>query len=285
MTRKNIYSPLRYPGGKAKILNFIKEIIKDNYFGKKPAYIEPYAGGAAIAIGLLLDGYVSKVYINDFDPAIYSFWYCVKNHPKEFINKIKDTEITIEEWHKQKDIYKKGKEEFNLGFSTFFLNRCNRSGVIEGGCIGGLRQMGNYKIDCRFNKKDLIERIEKISRFSDKINISNEDTLEFLREKNIQNILSKNCLLYIDPPYYKNGKQLYKNYYKYTDHRNISELVKKLDTKWIVSYDNVAEIQELYDGCNSKEFNLTYFAGKVKVGKEIMFFSDKISYIPDLIFM
>jgi DNA adenine methylase len=183
MAEKKIYSPLRYPGGKAKILNFIKEIIRKNFVGERPIYVEPYAGGAAVAISLLADEYVSEIYINDFDPAIYYFWFCVKNYAEKFIERIKNTEITIEEWHKQKDIYKKGEDGFELGFSAFILNRCNRSGIIEGGCIGGLKQTGNYKIDCRFNKEKLIERIKKISFLKDKINIFRENTSEFLSKK------------------------------------------------------------------------------------------------------
>jgi DNA adenine methylase len=253
----------------------MKELIDNNSFKGKPAYVEPSAGGAGVALGLLIDGYVSEIYINDIDPAIYSFWSSIKHNHEILIDKIRNTEITIEEWHKQKEIYKTSKISFNLGFSVFFLNRCNRSGVIKGGCIGGLKQDGKYKIDCRFNKEDLIKRIQKIAEYKDKIHIYRMDTYELLRDKELKKKF-KNCLLYLDPPYYEKGYQLYENHYKHDDHKKIADVMRKLKGHWVVSYDNVIEIKELYSGFNKKEFNLTYFAGAVKKGKEIMFFSDKI---------
>ncbi len=266
---RKLYSPLRYPGGKAKVLEFMKELIKQNQFADKPAYVEPYAGGAAVALGLLLDDYVSEIYINDFDPAIYSFWkYCIKQHPKKFIKKIRDIDVDIDEWKKQVAIYNnpKAKEGFDLGFAAFFLNRCNRSGIIKGGVIGGLEQKGNYLLDCRFNKEDLISRIEKIVAVKD---------------------LLKNCLLYLDPPYYKKGRQLYKNFYTHNDHEEIANIMRNLGGKWIVSYDNHPEICKLYQGFEPREFNLTYFAGyktgkREKTGREIMFFSPGIKLIPNI---
>jgi DNA adenine methylase len=289
---KKLYSPLRYPGGKAKVLNFMKELLKQNSFAKKPVYVEPYAGGAAVALGLLLEGHVSKIYINDYDPAIYSFWeYCIKKHPFKFIKKIRNIEITMNEWHKQVAVYNnpKRKEGFNLGFAAFFLNRCNRSGIIKGGVIGGLAQVGLYKIDCRFNKENLISRIKAISKHRSQIYIYKEDTKDFLRRKDMRKILS-NCLLYLDPPYYKKGCQLYKNFYKHEDHEEIADIMRTLDGNWIVSYDNQTEIQNLYKGFKQLEFNLIYFAGyrtgfREKNGKEIMFFSPKITSIPNLKFI
>ena len=279
---KNFYSPLRYPGGKAKVIDFMKEVINSNDFGSKPIYIEPYAGGAAVALGLLIDGYVSRVYINDFDPAIFSFWKTIKTENIRFIRKIKRTDITVDEWFKQREIYKKSNIGFELAFATFFLNRCNVSGVVKGGCIGGIEQKGKYKIDCRFNKEKLIEKIERIGSVADKISLYGNDTIKFLNKEKIKKILNKS-LLYLDPPYYEKGYQLYKNFYTYNDHLEISKLVCKMKTKWIVSYDNVPEIRNLYKNFYSKKFKLSYSAGDVKKGNEIMFFSKKIKNIPKMI--
>ena len=115
--------------------------------------MEPYSGGASVALFLLLEGFVNKITINDKDRAIYAFWYCVLNKTKDLCDKIERTEITIAEWRKQKEIQtKKEKADLlELGFSTFFLNRTNRSGIINGGMIGGVEQNGDYLIDCRFN--------------------------------------------------------------------------------------------------------------------------------------
>lgn len=287
---RKLYSPLRYPGGKAKVLEFMKELIIENFSTKKPAYIEPYAGGAAVALGLLIEDYVSEIHINDFDIAIYSFWqYCIKHNSKRFIQKILNTDITIEEWHKQLKIYNNpnSKKGFELGFAAFFLNRCNRSGILKGGgVIGGKSQAGSYKLDCRFNKEELVRRIQQIVKFKDKIHVYNEDAKKLLQRDDFKKLF-KSSLLYLDPPYYKQGKKLYKNFYKHEDHKEISNIMKKLHTKWLVSYDNQEEIRKLYNDFEKREFNLTYFAGyktdkRDKDGKEIMFFSSKIHTIPDI---
>ena len=268
------YSPLRYPGGKGKILSFMIDLIKLNKL-ENIEYVEPYVGGAAVALGLLLNNMVSKIYINDSDKAIYAFWDSVLNYTDEFIQKIEKTPITVEEWRIQKSIYNNIEQhsDLDIGFSAFFLNRCNRSGVLKGGIIGGYEQNGKWKIDARFNKQDLINRIERIALHKDKIQLYNEDTADLL-EKHKETF--KNCILYLDPPYYEKGYQLYKNHYKPSDHEKISKLVKELNCYWVVSYDNVDPIIALYNDIPKREFNISYSAGKNRSGKEIMFFSSNL---------
>lgn len=267
-------SPLRYPGGKAKILDFIIKLIEENNCSDSQ-YVEPYAGGAGVALGLLMSGYVSKIHINDIDPAISAFWKTILKDTDRFTRKIYDTKITVEEWEKQKNIYKRLKSynNFDKAFALFFLNRCNRSGVITGGCIGGRQQNGHYKINARFNKKNLISRIEKIAGYKQQIKIYNQDTVDLLRKNKGK---FKNAIIYLDPPYYEKGYCLYKNFYKHDDHLEIASIVRQLEGYWIVSYDNVPQIINIYSEVNKKEFNISYSAGKKKIGKEIMFFSNNL---------
>jgi DNA adenine methylase len=272
------FSPLRYPGGKAKILDFMRYLVVYNFQGKKPVYVEPYAGGAGIALGLLLNDDVSEIHINDFDKAIYWFWNDIKDHPKEFIKKIRKTEVTLNEWFRQREIYNKGKEGFDLGFATFFLNRCNHSGIISGGCIGGIAQNGRYKIDCRFNKEELIQRIERISSVKDRIKLYNEDTANLLAQNQKK---FNNCLLYLDPPYYEMGRKLYQSHYNNSDHKKIAKIMKRLGGYWIVSYDNKPFVVDLYKDFRPHYFNLTYCANSIRDGKEVMFFSTRLKHIPD----
>lgn len=275
-------SPLRYPGGKAKILDAMINIIECNAC-QNMEYMEPYAGGAGVALGLLIGGYVKKIHINDIDKGIYSFWYSIINETDSFIQKIIDTDITIQEWHKQKYIYSNLDlyTKLEVGFATFFLNRCNRSGIITGGCIGGQKQDGTYKIDARFNKSKLIEKITTIAKHKKNIKLYNKDTLKLLGSKKID---PTRTILYLDPPYYVKGFCLYKNYYSHKDHMKIKNKLAKYNYKWIVSYDNVEEIKKIYTNYRHKEFNIQYSAGNNKQGKEIMFFSDDI-LIPEINFL
>lgn len=253
--------------------NKIEEIIeKNNLIGC--TYIEPYAGGSSIALELLFKNKVNKIILNDLDRAIFSFWDSVLNKTKELIKLIYDTPITIEEWYKQKEIYTNpNSSNLELGFATLFLNRTNRSGIIKAGPIGGKKQDGNYLIDCRFNKTDLIEKIKKIRKFKKKIKIYNLDAIKFIKKK-----FKDNTFIFFDPPYYQKGSQLYKNHYKPDDHMKIAKQIKKLDDsiKWIVTYDDVKEIREIYKEYFVYEYLLNYSVESKRKGSEVMFISQNL---------
>lgn len=275
------YSPLRYPGGKNKLARFVALVCKkNNIYGH---YIEPYAGGASVALYLLINGYVKEITINDLDRGIYAFWYSVLNDTEKFCRKIKKTEITVKNWKEFKKIHSNKKEVnlFDLGFATFFLNRTNRSGIIDGGIVGGLDQKGEYKINCRFNKENLIKRIKFIAKHKKNIYLYNLDALRLI--KKIQKKQGdENTIFYFDPPYYLKGPSLYMNHYQCDDHRVVSEEIQKIkNAKWIVSYDNVIEIKELYENFKKKEYTFSHVAYKIREGKEILFFSNNLK-IPEI---
>lgn len=271
-------TPLRYPGGKGKITNAIKLLLKNNnLIGAN--YIEPYAGGAGVAINLLLDQTVSNIHINDLNFPVYSFWKVLKDNPEYLCKNIQDTLICIEEWHIQSEIFKNYKNYSieEVAFATFFLNRTNRSGILQAGVIGGKNQEGNWKLDTRFNKKNLIRRIENIAVFNKNITVTNLDAKEL-----IPNICtSKNNFVYLDPPYYKKGKGLYQNFYEHSDHAEIAYLIQSSTLKhWIVSYDNNQNIIDFYKKNRSIIYHLNYTAQNKYSGSEVIFFSNDMN-IPD----
>lgn len=275
------YSPLRYPGGKNKLSKFISQIcIENNIDG---LYIEPYAGGASVALYLLLEGYVNKIYINDIDRSIYSFWYSVLFRTKELCDLIDKTDVSMENWHRTRKIQKQKEtaDVLQLGFSTFFQNRTNRSGIIDAGVIGGKNQLGKYKMDCRFNKVDLIERINRIAEKRNQIKLYNLDALELL-EKIDLDINGTNNIIYFDPPYYFKGSSLYENHYRHEDHIEVSEKIRSMkNARWIVSYDNTPEINKIYSWVKNKyPYSIAHTAHTNKKGKEMLFFSKNIPNIP-----
>ena len=268
------YSPLRYPGGKRKLANFIKDaIVQNGILGG--TYIEPFAGGASVALHLLFNNYVEKVIINDIDRSIYSFWDCVLNDTKELCDRINDIEITVEEWEKQRIIQlnKENAALIDLAFSTFFLNRTNRSGIIKGGIIGGKEQSGNWKIDARFNKANLIQRIEKIASSKDKISVHCLDSMDLINSLSLE--IDERTLIYFDPPYYNQGSTLYVNHFTHEDHVKLSDYIKKLECKWILTYDETPEILGMYDGLERKVLTLSYTASNKTKGREMLAFSEK----------
>ena len=270
------YSPLRYPGGKNKLSAFVAKICIDNKVNGH--YVEPYCGGSAVALFLLLEGFIKKISINDKDRSIYAFWYSVLNKTEELCELIENAELSINEWKKQREIQKNKDQEnlLSLGFSTFYLNRTNRSGIINAGVIGGVNQNGNYLMDCRFNKKNLIERIKNIANKKKQIKLYNLDAIKLICkiQKNKQ---KENTVFYFDPPYYLKASSLYMNHYESYNHKKVSDKIKSIDgIRWIVSYDNVPEIQTLYSDCFKKEFSFKHTAYKIREGKEILFLSNNI---------
>lgn len=265
-------SPLRYPGGKLKVVNYIMRLLEVNGLCGG-TYIEPYAGGASVALSLLFSEYVHDIKINDIDRSIFAFWHSVLNDTYALCQLIKDTPVNMETWQAQRAVQanKNDADLLELGFSTFFLNRTNRSGILSGGVIGGKNQNGNFKIDARYNKEALIKRIEKVSKFSDKIELTSMDAVELI--KRIHQPSTK-TFCYLDPPYYVKGRDLYLNYYSDDDHQAIAQTIKKYRGKWIISYDAVDFIKELYKDYRQNEYFLSYSAGNPSKGKEIMVYSE-----------
>ncbi|HEC2196164.1 TPA: DNA adenine methylase, partial [Staphylococcus delphini] len=240
----NLKSPLRYPGGKAKLYNKVRDIIQANYSKELPIYFEPFAGGGGLALKLLSKGIVRKIHINDFDRAIYAFWYSILYYTEDFCKKISETEVSISEWEKQKEIYLDSEKRniFDLGFATFFLNRTNVSGILKAGVMGGKQQNGNYKIDCRFNKEQLINQIKEIAIFKSKIEISNYDIFELLKTDILN---QEDIFVYYDPPYVNKGNQLYKNAFSRKDHEKLASQILNNKNKYIITYDNVELIHNI----------------------------------------
>ncbi len=268
----HLFTPLRYPGGKGKLAPFLKQVFRHNNLCDG-IYVEPYAGGAAVALTLLLQGYAWEVVINDIDPLVYSFWWSVLNDTESLSRKIYDTPVTMQVWREQKFVHACSEQHSitDVGFATFFLNRTNRSGILQAGVIGGKNQDGPFKLDARFNKRDMIERIDLIARYKGRIKLFNKDALELITE--IAPSLPQKCLLYFDPPYFNKGKFLYKNYYTRADHARMAVLIRSLQSPWIVTYDNVPEIQDLYTGEEQAAFDISYSAHLSRLrGSEIMFY-------------
>lgn len=269
------YSPLRYPGGKRRLANFFKLVVKRNGLSDSH-YVELYAGGAAVALELLFDEFVSQVHINDLDRAIYAFWYAVLHRTEELCARIQSVSVTMEEWYRQRDIQEQADSVslLTLGFSTFFLNRTNRSGIILGGVIGGKDQDGPYKMDARFNRSNLIQRIRRIGRYRSRITLYNEDAADLI-DNSLTNLPDR-TLVYLDPPYYGKGKGLYKSFYEHRDHERVSGLIAEADRRWVVTYDNVPEIREMYADYSCIVYDLHYSAADRYEGSEVMFLCNEL---------
>lgn len=269
-------SPLRYPGGKAKLAGFIKLLLTENEL-HDAHYVEPYAGGASVALSLLVSEHVAHAHINDIDPGIHAFWHSVLFKTDDLCRRIRATPLTIAEWRRQRAVRARGVRAglLNLGFATLFLNRTNRSGIINsGGPIGGIKQKGEWKIDARFGRDGLVERIETIAAYRDRITLHNRDAADLLAD--ILPELPERYFLYLDPPYYVKGqRRLYFNGYEHADHVKIATLMATR-RRWMVSYDDVPAIRKIYRGFTAVRYQLSYSAADRISGEEIAFVSPDI---------
>lgn len=270
-------SPLRYPGGKSKIYPLVQPIITHNLTGGDRIYVEPFAGGAGLALKLLYNHDVDQIILNDIDPNIYKFWLSCLTHADDLCEMIFQCPLTMDEWYKQRDIYSNPNNRSNIevGFATFYLNRCNVSGIIRGGPIGGNGQNGTYGLDARFNRSDLIRKVQKIKEYSDQIKIYNNDAVDFLHVLERTYDPDK-IFLNIDPPYVNKGPILYENSFDDQAHRALSVVIARLPFKWIVTYDKCDLIYNLYQNYRKEIITLNYSVGHTREGKELLIYSDNI---------
>ncbi|WP_250627055.1 DNA adenine methylase [Pinirhizobacter soli] len=286
------HTPLRYPGGKQKLTPFVVEVLEaNNMIGGE--YAEPYAGGAGVALELLLRKHVRKIHLNDSALPIYAFWRSVLKETDALNSMIASASLTVKEWRKRQDIVRnpKGHTLLEVGYSAFFLNRCNRSGVLSGGVIGGLDQTGNWKMDARFTRNELIRRIETIADRKSSIVVKNWDAERFMTDH--VGGLPDDTLVYCDPPYFEKASRLYLNSYGPDDHERIAKYIQaKVRHKWMVSYDSAPEILAYYKKRRSFLYDLQYNASRVYQGREVFIFSDdlrvpkvsELPYIDDALF-
>lgn len=274
-------SPLRYPGGKYTLAPYVKRILVENQL-ERGHYVEPYAGGAGLALGLLFSGYASEIHLNDLNASVHNFWDVALNHNSELCKLVAQTDVSIAERGKQKERYMQNIafDPIKHAFATFFLNRTNRSGILTAGVIGGLRQTGRYKLDARYNKEGLLDKLKKLNKFRSRIHLYNQDAADLISTTLPQ--LPSRALVYFDPPYYVKGQNLYQNHYLHDDHSMIAELIQASDIKhWMVSYDNVPQISALYPDRRNITYNLSYSAQRHMQGSEIIIFSDKLK-VPEI---
>jgi len=271
-------TPLRYPGGKQRLAPFIAEILEDNDL-VGGHYAEPYAGGAGVAMELLFDGVVSHVHLNDSSAHIFALWTGILEHTDEFCDRIRRASLCVEDWRVHREVVRHPTEHamLDLGFSTFYLNRCNRSGIISGGVIGGLAQSGLWKMDARFSRIELARRVEAIARRASQISLSQLDAEDFLRGFE-QGEHSRDSLVYCDPPYYEHAQRLYLDSYQADDHARLARFVQnELSLNWVVSYDGHPDVIELYGERRKFLYDLQYSAARSYKGQEVFIFSDDVS--------
>lgn len=262
-------SPLRYPGGKSALAGLLGQLRRVNGLGDREI-AEPFGGGAGASLSLLYLEETRCIKINDADPAIHDFWWTLVNRPEPFLSMLSQTRVSIGEWRRQRDVYRsKGRvTRLRRGFSAFYLNRCNRSGIImNGGPIGGLKQDGEWRIGARYNKAELRRRCEKVAEYRERITVSCDDGIQF-----IQRLDPQSTFFLIDPPYFGKGPTLYLNSLDAAYHEKLAARLEAMSTEaWVLTYDDCPEVRRMYRGwACMRPFSLRYVAAERRIGRELL---------------
>nr|DAH68836.1 MAG TPA: DNA adenine methylase [Bacteriophage sp.] len=280
-----IKNPLRYPGAKSKLYNYIyKLLVFENKLNC--TFYEPFAGSASISLLLLENKAVKRAVLNELDPLLYYFWYSVFNHTDELIKMISDTEISLENWHKlshyRNSDYLAHKTPVEIGFAGLFLNRTNFSGILKANPLGGLQQKSRYTIDCRFNKIRIIESIRQLSIFRDRIDLFNMDAIDFMKQE-LKYKRNKSIFVYIDPPYYKEGSNLYRCYYTPEQHKDLAKYLLPKSFPWLISYDDAPEILNLYRQNSPLTIHMDYSVHTSRKAEELLISNLEIPPVEDAV--
>lgn len=268
-------SPLRYPGGKERLAPFLAEAVRKAR-PRVRTYVEPFAGGCGAALSLLHDELIDSIIINDLNPGIAAFWRSVVRDSSALIDAVRSCRPTVDEWHRQRFIYQAPDvSDLERGFATFFLNRTNRSGIIDARPIGGLNQDGPWKIDARFNAEQLASRIRLISSYRSRIQVQELDARTLIKqvaEEQVQHFL------YVDPPYIAQGGDLYMNALTWADHVELAEILDGLSMPWVLTYDcDDRVVRKLYTKRRCGIYELSHTATAQRFGEEYFVVSDDVA--------
>lgn len=271
-------SPLRYPGGKASLSGVIARIVKDQKLEGCRVF-EPYAGSAAVSIALVGAGVCTSGSISERDPLLYSFWKCVFTNPAKLLRRINKTEISLQTWHELRPLLDLDEPDESqadlLAFAALFFNRTNFSGVIHSGPIGGQTQSSDYAIDCRFNREELADRVDRLATLGEKIDVQFADALDVIKAQRNK----RGAFFYIDPPYFLQGKKLYRYNYRLSGHIALADALRKAKFSWLLSYDNHDVIENLYEDFHNVYQEFRYSSRMPKKENELLITNMKLNHL------
>jgi DNA adenine methylase len=271
----SILSPLRYPGGKKRLSGYIAAAIRLN--GLRPKlFVEPFAGGASVALQLLNDGLVERIALGERDPLLASFWTTVFTDHEWLVGRLRDTEPTLTNWDRFKNA--RHSDDRGRALACVFLNRTSFSGIIApgGGPLGGRAQVSAYTLGCRYSVETLARRITQAAQLSDRVLFVNHgDWRHTVRRVKARKFRPGEVLYYLDPPFYYKAEKLYRFSFDDAGHQRLHDALGSLGQHWLLSYDAADPIIEMYkrNGLGPKRVELLYSAtnsGKLAEMQELL---------------
>jgi DNA adenine methylase len=250
-------------------------------------FYEPFAGSAGVGLNLLQQGFVSRLALIELDPLMGAFWIAATQYNDDLRRLIENCTVDLETWKKMRRLSERFKNVSTslseprkivaAGFAALFLNRTSFSGLLNSGPIGGFSQSSAYGLGCRFNKRRLDEQLENIGRVASRISIVHGCGLAFMRDRR-RNFERSHNFFYVDPPYFSQGRRLYRSWFSSEQHRELASILSGSRFPWLLSYDRCEQTEELYRENNIAHVRFMYSAKVRRPEKEIMIASDDLVY-------
>lgn len=265
-------SPLRYPGGKSKVIDQIAACLNRE---KLEIFVEVFAGGASLGLSLLDAGWVHELHLNEYDSSVYNFWDVVCTHPDALIERLRGPLPTLEEYFQAKERLRAYKQtsacDVTAAYDFLLLNRTSFAGIILANPIGG-KHGSDEKMRARWNPQTLIRRISRIAEMSQSIILTYEDAVSYLSNKKFQD--SKKTTIFIDPPYTRAGKQLYPESFE-GRHEELAEKVRLFmernsGSDVVITYDDCPFVRSLYPGAEIRHLSTSWSIYREQPGIKII---------------
>jgi DNA adenine methylase len=268
-----VLSPLRYPGGKRRLMPYVAAALEENRL-QPDLFVEPFAGGASVALELLATARVRRIGLAERDPYVASFWHTVFFDSEWLCRQVEQVDVTLKTWQRMKSTRFRSKRAQAL--ACLFLNRTSFNGTLHdhAGPIGGQKQAGDYKLDCRFPRARLVRRIRTCAALAE------GDSVAFVREADALDVIRdarrgfghENVFLYLDPPFWGKASRLYRFSFTVADHTRLANALRHLRVPYLLSYDAAPEIEQLYSGNGSlqQRVELLYTATQRTAEQELV---------------
>lgn len=265
-------SPFRYPGGKTWLIPIARKWFSSA--SDNAELIEPFAGGGIISLTAAAENYFNHIIMTELDEDVAAVWETIFSE-KDYdwlSNKILNFIVTPENINEVELHANEGTKE--RAFSTIVRNRTNHGGILAKGSGKIKTGEGGKGLSSRWYPETLVRRITEANKLRDKIQFINEDAFKIMRQQ--QN--NSNAYFFIDPPYTIAGRRLY-NLFD-VDHRQIFEIIAKLQGHFLLTYDDTTEIRNF-----AKEFSLSYKTIPMQtthlIKKEELLISDNFEWFDD----
>lgn len=273
-------SPLRYPGGKATIAQHLGDVYlaQDGHMPIE-IWIEPFAGGAGAALDLLTRDVVDEAWLIDAHPALAAFWGTVIDDGERLAAVVAATVPTMQLWEQSREVLEAGDVgTFDLAYAAFVINRCSRSGIVapRSGPMGGRHQTGRYTIASRFNGPPLADRILHVHSLRSRLRVHHGDGIGYIEQLNDSGIVDE-VVLFVDPPYIREGNRLYANGLDPAAHQRLSAALHATEARWLLTYDNHCDVQDvLYPDHRVVPFNIRNTANRARLATELAVLSNNL---------